>query len=256
MQQVFRSDVALGLPLYREVKHKLMESLRDGEWKAGDMIPAEKRLCERFGVSVGTLRKAVDELTAENILIRHQGRGTFVASHSQDRYMFGFFHICSKDGRKEYPQVEFIRLAREKADGDSARRLNVAKGAKVVRIINRLSLRGRPVIIDDITLPERFFAGMTEEQVRERRTTLYQLYQDSFGVAVLRTEERLEACGAKPEGAELLGLEEGTPLLHIVRRAMTFRDEVVELRHSYVVTDDYEYYAGEEEQRRGPAAGE
>jgi GntR family transcriptional regulator len=254
MDQVFRSDIALGLPLYREVKHKLMEALRDGEWKPGEIIPAEKRLCERFGVSVGTLRKAVDELTTENILIRHQGRGTFVASHSQDRYMFGFFHICPKTGQKEYPTVEFIGLSRDKADADSAKRLGTARGAKLVRIVNRLSLGGRAVIIDDIQLPERFFAGMTEEQVRERRTTLYQLYQDNFDVAVLRTEERLDAVGADARIAGLLGIAEGTPLLHIVRRAMTFRDEVVELRHSYVVTDNHEYFAQEESGPRALAA--
>lgn len=235
-----------GAPLYQEVKHKLMEALRDGEWKAGEMIPAEKRLCERFGVSVGTLRKAVDELAAENILMRHQGRGTFVTSHSQDRYMFGFFHICGKNGQKEYPKVEFVSLALEKADADSAKRLGIRTGAKVYRIVNRLSLAGKPVIVDDIVLPERFFAGLTDTHVRARRTTLYQLYQDSFGVAVLRTEERLQAQGANPEVAALLGLEPGTPLLHIIRRAMTFRDEVVELRHSYVLTTHHEYFVGDQ----------
>jgi GntR family transcriptional regulator len=242
MHQLFRSDRPLGAPLYQEVKRKLMDSLRGGEWKPGEMIPAEKRLCERFGVSVGTLRKAVDELAAENILMRHQGRGTFVTSHSPDRYMFGFFHICGKDGQKEYPQVEFVSLSSEKADTHSARRLGIRTGAKVYRIINRLSLAGKPVIVDNIVLPERFFAGLTDSHVRERRTTLYQLYQDSFGVAVLRTEERLEAQGANPAVAELLGLEQGTPLLHIIRRAMTFRDEVVELRHSYVLTTQHEYF--------------
>jgi GntR family transcriptional regulator len=246
MQQLFRSDVALGLPLYREVKHKLMESLRDGEWKAGDMIPAEKRLCERYGVSVGTLRKAVDELTAENILIRHQGRGTFVASHSQDRYMFGFFHICPKTGQKEYPKVEFISLAKDKADADTARRLGVNKSSKVHRIVNRLSLAGRAVIVDHILLPERYFPGLSEQQLIERRTTLYQLYQDSFGVAVLRTEERLDADGASAEVAGLLSIAPGTPVLHIVRRAFSFRDEVVELRHSWVVTTDHDYFAGDQ----------
>lgn len=235
-----------GAPLYQEVKHKLMESLRNGEWKAGEMIPAEKRLCERFGVSVGTLRKAVDELAAESILMRHQGRGTFVTSHSQDRYMFGFFHICGKDGRKEYPTVEFVSLALEKADADSAKRLGIRTGAKVYRIINRLSLAGKPVIVDDILLPERFFSNLTSAHVRERRTTLYQLYQDSFGVAVLRTEERLRAQGANPEVAALLQLAEGTPLLHIIRRALTFRDEVVELRHSYVLTTHHEYFVDDQ----------
>ena len=228
MDQVFRSDVALGLPLYREVKHKLMESMRNGEWKPGDMIPAEKRLCERYGVSVGTLRKAVDELTAEHILIRHQGRGTFVASHSQDRYMFGFFHICPKTGNKEYPQVEFIRLEKEKADADAARRLGVTKGSRLHCIVNRLSL-----------------GGLSETQVSERRTTLYQLYQDSFGVGVLRTEERLDAGGADTEVAQLLSIAPGTPVLHIVRRAFSFEDKVVELRHSWVLTDDHEYFAGD-----------
>jgi GntR family transcriptional regulator len=245
MEQVFRSDVALGLPLYREVKHKLMESMRNGEWKPGDMIPAEKRLCERYGVSVGTLRKAVDELTAEHILIRHQGRGTFVASHSQDRYMFGFFHICPKTGNKEYPLVEFIRLDKDKADADAARRLGVTKGSRLHCIVNRLSLGGRPVIVDRIMLPDRFFPGLVENQVSERRTTLYQLYQDSFGVAVLRTEERLDAEGANAEVAELLSIEPGTPLLHITRRAFSFGDKVVELRHSWVLTEDYDYFAGD-----------
>lgn len=242
MQQIFRSDMPHGAPLYQEVKHRLMESLRGGEWKAGQMIPAEKRLCERFGVSMGTLRKAVDELAAENILMRHQGRGTFVTSHSPDRYMFGFFHICTKDGKKEYPEVEFVSLTHEKADADSARGLGIRTGAKVYRIINRLSLGGKPVIVDDIVLPERFFTGLTDAHVRERRTTLYQLYQDSFGVTVLGTEERLRAQGANQKVAALLGLEEGTAVLHIIRRALTFRDEVVELRHSYVLTTHHEYF--------------
>jgi GntR family transcriptional regulator len=242
MQQLFRSDMPHAAPLYQEVKHKLMESLRDGEWKAGEMIPAEKRLCERFGVSVGTLRKAVDELTAENILMRHQGRGTFVTSHSQDRYMFGFFHICGKDGNKEYPKVEFVSLTQEKADADTARRLGIRNGAKVYRIVNRLSLAGKPVIVDDIILPERIFGGLTDAHVRDRRTTLYQLYQDSFGIAVLRTEERLQAQGANLAVATLVGVDQGTPLLHIIRRAMTFHDEVVELRHSYVLTTQHEYF--------------
>jgi GntR family transcriptional regulator len=139
-----------------------------------------------------------------------------------------------------------MALSRHTPDADSAKRLGVARGAKVVRIVNRLSLGGRAVIIDDIQLPERFFAGMTEEQVRERRTTLYQLYQDNFDVAVLRTEERLDAVGADARIGGLLGIAEGTPLLHIVRRALTFRDEVVEVRHSYVVTDNHEYFAQEE----------
>jgi GntR family transcriptional regulator len=101
------------------------------------------------------------------------------------------------------------------------------------------------VIVDRILLPDRFFPGLVETQVSERRTTLYQLYQDSFGVGVLRTEERLDAGGADMEVARLLSIAPGTPVLHIVRRAFSFENKVVELRHSWVLTDDHDYFAGD-----------
>ena len=78
----FSSATSIGLTLYKEVKRQMLESLASSEWAPGDAIPSEKLLCQRFGVSIGTLRKAIDELVAENLLIRHQGRGTFVALHN------------------------------------------------------------------------------------------------------------------------------------------------------------------------------
>jgi GntR family transcriptional regulator len=73
-------SAAIGTTLYKEVKRQMLHALAAGEWNPGEAIPAEKRLCERFAVSIGTLRKAIDDLVAESILIRHQGRGTFVAT--------------------------------------------------------------------------------------------------------------------------------------------------------------------------------
>ena len=75
-------------PLYKDVKRRLTEALTRGEWKPGDAIPAERLLSERCGTSIGTVRRAIDELVAENILIRQQGRGTYVASHNRDRLLF------------------------------------------------------------------------------------------------------------------------------------------------------------------------
>ncbi len=246
MTQISLAGMPLGARLYQEVKRKILESLRDGEWKPGEMIPSEKRLGERYGVSIGTVRKAVDELADENILIRHQGLGTFVASHNHDRYVFSFFHVAGQDGRREYPHVELVSFSKAKADSDSAQRLGIRSGARVFRMTNRLDLAQRPVIVDDIMLPEHLFPGLDEGALRERPGTLYQLYQDSFGVGVLRIEERLRACPADARSAELLGVPEGKPLLHVIRRALTFRDEVVELRHSFVDTTDHEYFADED----------
>lgn len=242
MNQLSLSGAPLGATLYQEVKRMLMESMRNGEWKPGAMIPSERRLSERYGVSIGTIRKAVDELAAQNLLIRHQGRGTFVATHNHDRYVFAFFHIVGQDGRKEYPKVETLSLTVVKASAEIANRLAIRAGTRVWHLINRLSLSGKSVILDHIYLPERLFPGLNEDQLKQRSGTLYQLYQEQFGVAVLRTEERLRACAADALSSEQLGVAVGTPLLKVIRVALSFRDQPVELRFSYVETSNYEYF--------------
>ena len=103
-------------PLYKEVKIRLTRSLVAGEWKPGEAIPSETRLAERFNVSVGTIRKAIDELVAEKILVRQQGRGTFVATHTEDRTLYYFFHIVGKDDSKAQPSNELLSFRRARAD--------------------------------------------------------------------------------------------------------------------------------------------
>lgn len=236
-------SISPGVPLYREVRRKIVESVRHGEWKPGSVIPSESRLCERFGVSMGTVRKAVDELSAEGFLVRQQGRGTFVAAHSQDRYLFSFFHIARQDGHKEYPRVDLVEFGKPEINPSAARWLGMEPASRFARIVNRLSLGGEPVLIDEIFLPDKLFPRLTEKKLRDRRATLYQLYQDEFQVTVIRTAERLRAIKADAFKARLLGVKMGDPLLHVIRVALSFRDQPVELRHSYVNTQRYEYHA-------------
>lgn len=230
-----------GTALYKTVKRHIIESVRHGEWKAGEVIPSEKKLCERFGVSMGTLRKAVDELSGEGFLVRHQGLGTFVATHNQDRYLFSFFHVVRQDGHKEYPKVELLEVGYVKADSHAAMMLGVDPGSRLFRFVNRLELGGAPIVIDEILLPETLFRGLTEKKLRERPATLYQLYQDTFGVTVISTRERLRAVKADPIKARLLRVMDGEPLLQVIRVALSFKEQPVELRYSYVLTRAYEY---------------
>ena len=237
------ADTGGQLPLYKEVKRLLTKSLAEGEWQPGVALPSETRLGERYRVSIGTVRKAIDELVAERILLRHQGRGTFVAGHDARRTLFHFFHIVPAGGGKEQPETELLSFERAKADAGGAARLNIAQGAPVFRIRNLLRLAGSPVVLDEITLPTKRFPGLSEKVFRERDSTIYQLYQERYGINVVRSAERLSAALADRPSAKLLGIPAGSPLLRIKRIALTYHNLPVELRTSLVNTAEHEYFS-------------
>lgn len=235
------SEAPPDAPLYEQVKHTLLMALMRGEWTQGAAIPPEKQLAERFGVSIGTLRKAVDDLVAENILVRRQGRGTYVAEHSRNAHFFKFFRIVRQDGHKSYPVTTLQRFGRVRASALVREKLGLASGAHVFEFSNVLALNGDVVQVDDISLPEARFTGLTERQLRERVGTLYSFYQEFFGVNVIATDERLRCCLADAQHAAWLGVAQGAALLEVRRVAYSYSRQPVEWRISRVNTESYEY---------------
>ena len=228
-------------PLYKEVKNRLTRGLAAGEWKAGEAIPSEAKLSERFNVSIGTIRKAIDELVAERILLRQQGRGTFVATHTEDRTLFYFFHIVGKDGSRELPVMELLSFRKARSTVAEEERLGLERGAAVFRIQNLLNLGGKPVVFDEITVPAALFPDLDEDIFRTRDGTIYGLYQARYGISVLRISERLAAANPPARAASLLGITTGSPALAIKRVAYTYDDTPVEYRVSWVNTEKHEY---------------
>jgi GntR family transcriptional regulator len=241
MSKTSYADAPIGITLYKEVKRQVLAALAAKEWEPGDVIPPEKLLCARFGVSVGTLRKAIDELVAENILIRHQGRGTFVAVHNRGNHLYRFFNVVRHDNKKISPTLTLHSFGKRKADKLACEKLGIPPGSPVFRFTNVRSLEGEPVLVDKITLPESLFSGMTEAQVRHRPSTLYNLYQTEYHLNIIRIEERVRAGLADAELAGLLKVKVGAPLLQIYRVAFSYNDQQVEFRVSYVNTEHYEY---------------
>ena len=234
-----------GTPLYQQVKRAVLAALAAGEWKQGEAIPPEKLLAERFAVSIGTLRKAIDELAAENILIRHQGRGTFVAIHAHNQHFFKFFRIVRQDDAKAYPTTELQRFRRVRASEEAREKLLLGPGAYVFEFVNLLSLHDDRVIIDTITLPEALFSGLGKEQLRQRSSTLYSFYQEMFGINVIATAERVRVANADADHAAWLDIAQGKPLLEVRRVAYSFHQLPVEWRISRVNTQRYEYIGQE-----------
>ncbi|NYE23864.1 GntR family transcriptional regulator [Pigmentiphaga litoralis] len=234
-------DAQAGAPLYAQVKQAVLDALSHGEWKQGEAIPPEKQLAERFGVSIGTLRKAIDELSSENILVRQQGRGTYVAIHNRNHHFFKFFRVVGQDGVKTYPVTTLLKFRRLRATGPLRDALQLDTGDQVFEFSNRLVLNGDVVMVDTITVPEPRFRGLTEQMLRERPSTLYNFYQDAFNINVIATDERLRACSADEIHAGWLDVAVGAPLLEVRRLAYSYNREPVEWRVSRVNTEKYEY---------------
>jgi len=234
-----------GTPLYQQVKRAVLGTLASGEWNQGEAIPPEKMLAQRFGVSIGTLRKAIDELVLENILIRHQGRGTFVAIHAHNQHFFRYFRIVRQDGVKTYPTPQLLSFRRVRANGEAREKLLLGPGAYVFEFVNLLTLHDSQVMVDTICVPEALFSGLTEEQVGNRPGTVYSLYQEDFGINVIGTVENVRACTADADHAGWLHVPTGTALLEIRRLAFSYNQQPVEWRVSRVNTEHYEYMGQE-----------
>jgi GntR family transcriptional regulator len=230
-----------GQPLYRVAKRALLRAIESGEVPPGGALPSETALAATLGVSIGTLRRAVDELVAERILVRRQGRGTFVETHDAERFLFQFFHVERSDGLREVPRVELLSFERVRIEDEAAEALSVRAGDPGIQIENRLSLQGRAVIHDRLTLPAALYRGLTEARFARRPSTIYHLYQLEYGITVVHARERVRAVAADRSASRVLGVAPGAPLLQIRRTALTFGDKPVEYRVSALDSARHEY---------------
>lgn len=223
-------------PLYRQIKGLILQSLDNGEWRPGESIPSEIELAQRFGVSQGTVRKAIDEMAADNLLVRRQGKGTFVASHADPRAFFRFLRLVPLAGGLEPARSVPLECWRAKAGMEAARVLGLKLGDPIVIVRRLLIFADVPVVVDEIYLPGEIFNGLTLEVLKDSSDSLYSLFEEKFGVRMIRAEERLRAMAADRSSAELLQVVEGSPLLSVERISFTYGDRPVEWRRGLYST--------------------
>lgn len=234
------------LPLYEQIKQLITRGLAEGEWQPGAAIPSEMELARRFHVSQGTVRKAIDELVLENMLVRRQGKGTYVATLTDAGTNYRFLNLLTLNGEKEYPKSEFIGFERGKADTTVAKRLGIRPGSALVILRRVLKFSGEPVIYDDIRLPAALLKGisiaMIEDHVNAHKGTLYSLYETRYQIRITSAQERIRAVAADEATASLLGVAAGMPLLSIERVAFSYGKQPVEWRKSYINTEKHYYF--------------
>lgn len=228
-------------PLYRQIKGLILQALENREWRPGEVIPSEIELAARFNVSQGTVRKAIDEMAAENLLVRRQGKGTYVASHSDPRAFYRFLRLVPISGLEEPAKSVPLECWRAKAGTEAARVLHIKPGDPIIIVRRLLEYSAKPVVVDEIYLPGEIFTGLTLETLKESQVSLYSLFEGKFGVRMIRAEERLRAVAADRSSAELLHVAEGSPLLSVERISFTYGDRPVEWRRGLYSTEAHCY---------------
>jgi len=228
-------------PLYRQIKTLITQSLVSGEWRPGDLIPSEIELASRFSVSQGTVRKAIGELAEQNLLVRQQGRGTFVASHSEERSKFPYLRITPDRGALDDVAATLLDCRKVKLDAASGKKLGLAAGAGAFLITRVMSISAKKAVYEEIRLPATRFKGLSTETIERHHCMLYSMYETDFDIRILHVEEQIKALAAERAAAVNLGVPEGTPLLVIERVAYTYADRAVELRRSYCSTREHHY---------------
>ncbi len=230
-------------PLYRQIRALITRSLESGEWRPGDIIPSEAELAGRFGVSQGTVRKAIDEMSAENLLVRRQGKGTFVSTHKDPDTYSRFLRLAANEGELQAPTSVPLECWRAKAGADVARTLAVEAGAAIIIVRRLLSSANVPAIFDEIYLSGELFPDLTLDILKSADMSLYSLFESRYGVYPVRADERLRAVAADRVSAGVLRVAEGSPLLLVERLTLTYGDKPVEWRRAYYSTQDFHYHS-------------
>ncbi len=232
-------------PLYSQIKNLILKSLQSGEWKPGESIPSEMDLATRYRVSQGTVRKAIDELAGDNLVVRRQGKGTFVATHAAQHVQFRFLKLVPDNGPpgSEGPaQRTIIDCHKSRASADVARALGLRSGDAVLQARRVLSFAGIPTIVEDIWLPAAPFKGLTAQRMASYDGPMYAMFESEFNMPMVRADEKIRAVAANDGREQLLKVEQGTPLLCVERIAYTYQNVPMELRRGYYRTDTHYYH--------------
>src|SRR3954468_22245632 len=177
------------LPLYARLADLLTKRIASGEWSPDAPLPSETTLASDYGVSLGTMRKAMQQLAEEGLVERRQGSGTYVRRAKLDKSLFRFFRYAGGRAKGAVPGSRILRREVVAADcwPEAARGLG---GADQLIRIERLRLwENDPFLFEEIALPLALFAPLMELKIEHFGPLLYPMYEQTCGNIVASAEE-------------------------------------------------------------------
>jgi GntR family transcriptional regulator len=188
----------------------LVQRIAAGAWKPGAAIPNEIELSRELGISVGTVRKALDEMESERLISRRQGRGTFVIDQTSNEHAVRFSNIRDPDGIKVAGEIVNCAIVGAAANETEARMLQLRSGEPVFRLHRVRTHNDAPLMVEESTIPQSRFPGLAQESDISPSIVVL---AHRYGVLLARAEEKVGVGAAKGEVAQVLKVPDGTPLL-------------------------------------------
>jgi GntR family transcriptional regulator len=200
------------VPLYVQIAESLMDRIDSGELSAGDRLPPERTLSEMLGVNRLTLRRALRVLAGEGLLVRRQGKGTYIARPKIERHAGSLVSFTRGMQRSGYtPGAKILSFTQSPADASLSKELQMPTSAAVYLVHRLRTLNREPVLLERYTIPAARFPDLKRFDLETR--SLYEIFEREYGVAVRRARQSLEPVSATEYEARLLNVEPGAPLM-------------------------------------------
>ena len=227
--------------MYLQLKEILQSEIRGGIWQAGERIPSEEAIRERFSVSRATVRQAIAELETEGILVRRQGRGTFVCKPKIEMKLQRFYSFAQDmTERGLHPESRVVTFDVIVHRPSIAEILHVSDTEPLVKAVRLRIVEGEPIMLETTHIPERLVPGLTEEDLATH--SLYTLLEDRYHMRLESAVESFEPVLIDEFAAKMLEVPQGSPALYLERIGCLAEGRRVELSQTIVRGDRCRYF--------------
>ncbi len=238
MSAIYRNSP---LPRYFQLKEIMRERIRSGEWKPGELIPSERELSEKYGISRMTARQAITELVNEGLFYREQGKGTFVSQRKitqQLIHLTGFTEDIRARGQR--PGTKVLSATMHPADEETAEKLRINAGTPIFRLQRLRLADDEPLAIELSQISFKGCEGLLEEDLEHN--SLYRLLEAKYGIALMEADQELEAGLTGSEEAQLLKISVASPVLFTRRITYSDRNQPIEYAKAVYCGNKYTFY--------------
>lgn len=217
-------------PIFLQVRDALAARIANENWRAGQPLPSEADLAREFGVSAGTMRKALELLEKERVLTRRQGRGTYVNDQSAGELATRYFRICGEDDSLLFGDVRSAEISEGPANERERSLLGLGDGALVYRMKRLRVVDDDPVALEEASVPAALFPGLQDNpELAHHIVPLAQRY----GLHLGKAEERIAIGTASAPVAKALKVRPGAAIAVLDRVVRTLEGHPAEWQRSW-----------------------